>query len=349
MERHDYDAAWFSRALGRDVRSVEWELLPEQGRASHCHRVWLSGEASAAGSVVVKRSLEDPTYLTRRLGLGTYRLEVDFYLLIAPRLGDLVPTCHHADADDETGHFTIVLEDLAPARSGSSGEGVDDDVLTAVEGLARLHASYWGDDSVTQVTGRCKVPGMLDQREVGEAQRGFARHLLEAKQASHPLPEIIVEATHAVIDNHARLMERMRTRPLTCTHGDAHLPQMMFPSERGGRFAIIDFQTPHYGSGAADLSALLLTSGLSADKRALLLAPMLDRYHEGLVRAGVEEYDRQALDSDYRLMLHNRIMLALMLPHRETPEDLALWRTRLLDPLVPALREADFVGFVRSL
>jgi hypothetical protein len=341
-------AEWFARALGADdVEVVALEPTAEQGRASRTYRATLaSGYPAVSTSVIVKLSLTDPAYLARRLGLGTYRLEVDFYRLVAPRLGSLVPVCHHAEADDATGHFVLVLEDLAPARAA---ENIESDLLAAAEGFARIHARCWRDDAVAAVTARCVLPGMLDQRNVGPPERETTRHLLENKLRRHALPEVVVAAARAELDHHERFAAHLRSRSLTCCHGDAHLPQVMFPSNRGGRLSIFDWQTPHYGSGALDLQSLRLTAGLSPARRRALRAPLLDRYHVVLREEGVDGYSRDELEHDHLLMLHHRLMVALVLPHQETPESLALWRTRFLEPLAEELEDEDFAGMVAGL
>lgn len=347
-DARELDAAWFARALERgDIARVEAAPTPEQGRASRTYRARIDFASGQPLSLIVKISLADSGYLTRRLGLGTYRLEVDFYRVIAPRLGDLVPHCLLAQADDATGHFVLVMEDLAPARA--AGEDIEADLLQAVEGFARIHARCWGDDRVAEVVSRCVLPGMLDQRKVGAVERQIAGDLLARKLQTLGLPEVIVAAVEAELANHDRFAEHLRTRQLTCCHGDAHLPQIMLPSPEGGRLAIFDWQTPHFGSGAMDLRALLITSELPLAERRALQPKLLGRYHRTLTNEGVTGYRREELEDDHRLMLHHNLMWALSMPHKETPESLNLWRTRFVEPLLGPLEDDDYVGFVECL
>jgi hypothetical protein len=343
------DAPWFTRLFGESVDVVRAQPVAEQGRAARTYRVWLDSQVSAVPpSVIVKLSLEHEGYLQRRLALGTYRLEVDVYRLLAPRLAPLLPVCHAAEADDASGRFLIVMEDLAPA----AGPGVDlaSALLTCAEGLARVHARFWGDcAAVAEVTRRCVLPGMLDQRHIGPTELQITKDLLARKLASHPLPEVVVAAVEAEIRNHARLAEHLRARPLSLCHGDAHLPQFLFPTSEGGRFAIIDWQTPQLASAASDLRSLLMTSDLTIEQRRALQPRLLDRYHQVLLDEGVVGYARSVLEHDHRLTLHQRLMMMLSLPHGQSPADLELWRRRFLEPLLEPLEDDDYVGLVESL
>jgi hypothetical protein len=161
----ELDATWFTRALHESARiqrgrvaRVELTPLATQGKASHTYRARLGyepEEPDAPASAIVKMSLTEPGYLARRFGLGTYRLEVDFYRLLALRLGELVPAVYVAEADDTTGHFVIAMEDLDPARP--AGDDLEADLLATAAGIARVHARFWGDERVADVLSRCAL------------------------------------------------------------------------------------------------------------------------------------------------------------------------------------------------
>lgn len=75
------EAEWFSEALGTRVDHARVEPVSRQGRASRTYRAQLTSRAADSAlpaSVIIKCSLDDPRVQQRRLGLGTYRLEVDF-------------------------------------------------------------------------------------------------------------------------------------------------------------------------------------------------------------------------------------------------------------------------------
>ena len=72
-------------------------------------------ESDAPRSVVAKFASTDPTSRATGLSLRSYEIEVRFYRELAGTVGIRTPACHHAAVDPDTGWFTLVLEDLAPA------------------------------------------------------------------------------------------------------------------------------------------------------------------------------------------------------------------------------------------
>ena len=101
------------------------------GQMSESHRVTLDygpGGPGAGGrraaSVVVKTAASDPNSRATGVGLGAYEREIRFYRELAPRVGGPLPDCHAAVLDPAEGWFTLVLEDVAPARAGRPDRGL---------------------------------------------------------------------------------------------------------------------------------------------------------------------------------------------------------------------------------
>lgn len=77
---------------------------------------------------------------------GEYEREIRFYTHLAARAGIRAPGCHLAAYDAGTGDFTLLLDDLAPARQGDQLTGCDVGRARAVLAqAAALHAAYWDD------------------------------------------------------------------------------------------------------------------------------------------------------------------------------------------------------------
>src|SRR3954453_2646788 len=143
-QAEDLTAEWLSDAVGARVESFEVERIGT-GQMSQNHRVRLTGDGAPA-SVVIKVAAADPTSRATGVGMGAYEREIRFYRELAPRIGGPVARCLATAFDPVEGWFTIVLEDVAPARQGDQIEGCTvDDACRAMEALARLHAPVFAD------------------------------------------------------------------------------------------------------------------------------------------------------------------------------------------------------------
>lgn len=76
---------------------------------------------------------------------GLYRSEVEFCRQLSREAGIPTPHCFAADIDHDSGHFVLVLEDMAPARCGDPLAPRVGDVEMAIPFLARFHARWWAD------------------------------------------------------------------------------------------------------------------------------------------------------------------------------------------------------------
>lgn len=86
----------------------------------------------------------------------------------------------------------------------------------------------------------------------------------------------------------------------TLIHRDYHAQQLFFASQRGGRFAVYDWQTVSIGNGADDVSRILAMGLRSAD-RAVNERRLIDRYYAGLLQRGVTDYSAERCMRDVRL------------------------------------------------
>jgi len=146
----------------------------------------------------------------------------------------------------------------------------------AIDGLASLHAEFWGDTSAR-----------------------VARAL--------PISDTVVDMFDYVVaggwsmqarDILTQSWKRMNV-PQTILHGDSRIGNMMFPSPQGGRYVLIDWQAARRGKGAVDLSYFLILSLISRHRKEVEQASV-DTYHRLLLAKGVKEYSRADLEEDYR-------------------------------------------------
>ena len=80
-------------------------------------------EADSPQSLIAKFSSATLKMRKRTNTIAAYEREVRFYQRLAHQTSLPTPTCYYSDINTETGIHILLLEDLAPARSGSRVAG----------------------------------------------------------------------------------------------------------------------------------------------------------------------------------------------------------------------------------
>jgi aminoglycoside phosphotransferase (APT) family kinase protein len=184
-----------------------------------------------------------------------------------------------------------------------AGCSVDQAALALGE-LVKLHAPRWGDASLLQLdwlhrheqsagTGNLLAmlfPGFLDRYEarMNHAHVALSRRLIEA------LPNLMAQ----------------RGGPLTVTHGDYRLDNMLFGTEAGAApLAVVDWQTCTTGPALTDAS-YFIGAGLRPDDRRAHEEALMREYHRGLVASGVDLAWDTCWD-DYRRYSFGGLVMAI--------------------------------------
>lgn len=236
---------------------------------------------------------------SRRTGvmLGNYVREVNFYRQLAAGALVQTPRCWMAEADDATGEFVLMMEDLAPAEQGDQLKGVSHDQarLVMVQ-AARLHASHWGDDSLDALTwvsnSKAAPPSQVSPEMVAGLWQGF-----RVRYADRLKPHWI-EVGEAISTRWARFGE-IHDGPRCLTHNDFRPDNMMFGTAAGGHpVTVLDWQSFAYGAGATDV-AYFLAGALAPQARRAAEPELLGLYHRELTRLGVSGYGLEDLRHHY--------------------------------------------------
>jgi len=312
MTPDELTPAFFTQVFGTAVARVEHQRVGtgQVGASFRC-RLDFAGPVPAGvpATVVAKLpSLEEQSRLTG-VTLRNYEREVCFYRELQPTVDVQVPRCFHADWDPVGGGFVLVLEDLAPAVQGDQVAGCSvDHARLALDQLAALHAPRWGDpalDGMEWLSRRTPEDAANLQGLYRMVWPGFAdryRHRLAADELA--LAEQLAEHLPAWIDR--------RVGPLTVTHGDYRLDNMMFGTREGGYpLAVVDWQTPGQGPAAADLSYFLGAGLLVPDRRAHE-RELVAHYHAELARRGVTGWSLEQCWEDYRLYAFAGVVMAVV-------------------------------------
>ena len=98
-----------------------------------------------------------------------------------------------------------------------------------------------------------------------------------------------------------KLQERLDQHPKTLIHGDFRMDNMLFGQETThDDLLVVDFQGPLKGNGIQDL-AYLLSHSAKTEVRRESERYLVQRYANGLINAGIEEYSFEKAWNDYRV------------------------------------------------
>lgn len=279
---------WMTAALrqsGLDVtvRSLRCEPVGT-GQMAHNERIFLeyeAGTAEAPTSLVGK--FPSPSEESRAAGArGGYRSETLFYTELAESLPIRTPKCFYGAISEDFASFTLLLEDLAPARQGDQiGGGSDAEIEAAVRNLAGLHAPRWNDSSLAD----------LDWTFQGLSTE-FALYIELGTPAfieryRGRLSEEDADTLRSFATGVRRWLE-IAPEQKTLVHGDYRLDNLMFETTDAEiRVAAVDWQTLTVGCGGQDL-AYLLGNSSPPEQRRDHETHMLEVYREAMAALGVE-------------------------------------------------------------
>ncbi|GAA2797407.1 phosphotransferase [Mycolicibacterium pallens] len=275
----DLTAEWLAATLGVPVTGFTVDRIGT-GQMSECYRIGLTYDDGAAGpaSVVLKVAATDPTSRQTGLALGLYEREVKFYSDVAPRLGGPIAECYHTSYDPQTGIFTLLLDDAAPAEVGNEIRGATiADATLALTELGRLHAPVIGSESLAEAEWLVRA-APLNQALVGQLWSGFADRYGDAIT---PDQRLVCERLVASFDAYMA-DESVPERIKGLVHGDYRLDNMLFGRPGSKRdLTVVDWQTVTWGPAMTDV-AYFIGCALTIEDRRAHYDELLRAYHQGL-------------------------------------------------------------------
>lgn len=228
--------------------------------------------------------------------LGHYRREVMFYRTFDVAR-EIAPQAIYTDHDPETNRFCLIMQDMAPARQGDQLSGCTrEQGEWAIDAAATLHAAHWNDaalDEFDWLQGSAAAPEEpVTPQMMASFWGGFKDRYGEQ------IADDVVEVGEA----YAAFMgkgEDPYTGPMTLTHGDYRLDNMLF-GEAGAPKAltIVDWQTPGKRGPMIDV-AYFIGAGFTQADRPQHEAGLLERYHKRLETLGVSGYLMADVLRDY--------------------------------------------------
>jgi aminoglycoside phosphotransferase (APT) family kinase protein len=311
------DAAWLTAALqAAEVDAVVSDFAARPIGAGQIGDTWrfrlryARGGETAPATLVGKFPSANPDSFRTGVAAWNYVREVRFYQQLAATALIATPRWYMAEIDERTSEFVLLMEDLAPAEQGDQLKGVSlDQARQVMDEAAKLHASHWNDAALDDLPWIWASRTSPIPQSPADTVRGVWRAF--ADRYDGRLSGEVVETGRRF----TAVFERYRAwpqGPRCLTHFDFRPDNMMFATAAGGRpVTVLDWQSLGYATGTVDV-AYFLAGALTPGQRRAHQPELLARYHQGLVRLGVRDYDAADLRRDYAMGGFRLLMTAFM-------------------------------------
>ncbi|MDR3508561.1 MAG: phosphotransferase [Caulobacteraceae bacterium] len=332
------DPAWMTTALRRAgvlkaARVTDLAITPVgNGLVGDSFRFTLTydqDEAGAPATVVGKFPAANPASRQSGSAHMLYVREVSFYRELASTVAINTPRPYVAEIDPATDDFTLIFEDLAPARQGDQLSGCSiEDARTAMAEAAALHAPRWADPTLEALDWLAIRPAQLQPMVLGALPGIIA--LFKDRYEGQLEPEFM-----ALVEKLPPTLAAIHadpSSPRTLQHGDFRLDNMLFDVQGGRKpMATLDWQTLALAPGLIDV-AYFLSAGIDPQARREHERDLVRFYHDELTRRGVTGFDWEACWRDYRRYTIQGILMgvfsALSVERTERGDQLFLKMTR---------------------
>lgn len=292
---------WMTQALAqRSVDAVVSGLRMEPvgtGQLGETRRFHLSymgtPEPGAPSSLVGKFPSANAVAAESGKTMGFYRSEVMFYRELAHRAKIRTPAVYVAEID-ESNDFTLLFEDMAPARQGDQFRGCTlEDARKALNEAALLHAAFWNDRELMAQPWLYVPEGAQGFYTTELIERSWA-HVCE-HYTDYLTPEFKLVGDRYV-KNHAH-WNRPRPFPKCFSHNDFRPDNMLFGGTED-RICVVDWQTSNFLGTGMDV-AYFLGGIFDRPTRKANERELLKGYHDALLQNGVVGYSFDNLLRDY--------------------------------------------------
>jgi thiamine kinase-like enzyme len=281
-----------------------------RGFAGRIARVSLHYDPDGAGPRTLIAKFASDHAGTRQL-LATfngYAREVRFYRELAPRVGAGVPRCYFAHYDRAGAEFLLLLEDMASAGTADMESGLSLEQAEAVlDRLAHMHASFWR--RIDELDWLQITPELIDAMR--ERFLAALPRFIERFGAQYPRTARVARQMAVVLGDDA-MMATVRRPPLTLTHNDVHVNNLLLPAEGGDRFALIDWQSVSLSRHGMNDVARVLAVCITAELRRSHGGALLRHYRARLRAHGVQGYSRLVFEHRLRQETAGMVIVGVM-------------------------------------
>jgi len=315
---------------GRVTEVVSSPMAEGAGMMAEIAKLMVTYENAPANlptSIVAKFASSNPTNREIALSYNVYEREARYYSELDPRTEAVGPQIYFSQIDGE--NLLILMEDLSDYEVGSQIAGATlEQTELAIDELAKLHGAFWG-----RVETLDWVPGIADSYH---ADTMLALALAGWDKMVDTYGNLISEYTRgqkdAFLSAIPALQKERNTQPRTLCHGDFRMENLLYGTRPGQHpVVVIDWQGPLRCHGMFDVALFLGQSTKTMVRREHELA-LLQRYTEGLERAGVDTLDASGVWEDYRrTMLYDWVYTAVVTGSLDvTNETTSAWMAKMV-------------------
>jgi len=298
-------------------------------------------ETRGPQSLIAKFSSGDPEMRERPNTRESYQREVHFYREMAAESPLAIPACYYGCVDVELGWHVLLLEDLAPARSGSRLDGCSPtEAATAIASIARFHAYWWETPRLDSLDWLSDAVGAPSDAQLAERHAEWWPAFLREVQPG--LPDAVMEIGRLLGGPRGRIARHLFAgRPRTLIHSDYHLDNLLFGADPASLF-VVDWQFVKRGLGIWDVAYFLSQNLVPADRQAIEMDLLRD-YLAVLRSHGVMSYSFEDAIRDYRMSLLHRLgaLISTIAAMPFTREQIRLHVDVLLPRTIAAIMHHD--------
>jgi aminoglycoside/choline kinase family phosphotransferase len=334
------------------VKAFEYTSLGgEKGFYGQIVRLKLTYDPPETGgppTVIAKFSSGNPEMRQRPNTKASYEREVRFYQTMAVESCLPVPTCYHGSVDTKSGWHVLLLEDLAPASSGSRIDGCSRTrAETAIKHIAHFHAHWWEDPRLDDLDWLAAAPKASVDAQLAELHEKWWPAFL--REVGHELPGMVMEIGESLGEQRGPIARHLfMERPRTLIHSDYQLENLLFGADPTS-FFVVDWQFVKRGRGIWDVAYFLSENLVPADRRAIEM-DLLRGYVRILSDHGVSTYSFEDAMHDYRLSLLHRLgaLISTIAAMPFTEEQIKFHVDVLLPRTISAILDHDAGSVLRS-
>jgi len=278
------------------VKSIEKKIIGEgKGLLSSVVQVKIEYDTlqkDAPTSVVVKIEPEEGEFKEFGDELNAFQREIRFYKEVAANLSIRLPKIYYTV--DNPPAYSMVMEDLSSYIPGDQIAGMHEkQVLTTVEEIARIHARYWENRALEELTWMPYMNNISDSY-VNNWQsfvENFGYCLNDESK------ELCAKLALSIDWKKDEIMRR----PKTIVHSDLREDNLLFPPPGEDKsILILDWQITVKSIGTFDVARLLGGSELAQERKGHELQ-VLRRWYDTLLEEGVKDYTWDDAVYDFRL------------------------------------------------
>jgi hypothetical protein len=249
--------AWIETALSRGFPGVgvsHFSLEPVgTGQIGATYRLTPRYDPSGSkgpAQLILKCPPREPAARKVAEGTRSYKVEIEFYRNMAPKIDVRVPRLWDATYDETTGDYLILMDDAAPASQGDQLLGCSaEQAQAAITEIVGLHAAGWNQPNIDLFPWIRRSPKVLRPEILAsldslvERYFGHFRGLLGS--ATESLSKHLAELL--------RLYALFDFEPKSVVHGDFRVDNLLFFTD-GTRPIIVDWGGTAAGAPVADVS-----------------------------------------------------------------------------------------------